>query len=114
MLIKVNKAKLLQTLRGNQFDHKAQYDKAIEVYRTKALEHFNACIDKIKDGGEVEHYLRLPVPEEHTEDYSRAISMMDWHVGDYVELEEEQFEAYIRNKWGWHKTFFANTGSYLA
>jgi len=53
------------------------------------------------------------MPEEHTADFDRAIEALEWHTGDEIELEEHQFEELVRNQWGWHRAFMANTTSYL-
>lgn len=109
----VKKAELIQTLQANRTIHAAQYQTAIEKYRLRAIEFFNEAIDKIKAGGEPERYLNLPVPEEHTEDFDRAIEALEWHTEPTIELDDHQFDELVRNRWGWHRTFVANTTSYL-
>ena len=58
--------------------------------------------------------MNLPRPEVHTEDYDRAISMIEWHIGDTVELEEYQFAELVMDQWNWNKSFFSNTTSYIS
>lgn len=110
----VSKTSLIETLKKNKTEHTDAYQKAIIKYRDKALEWFTQNIEIVRNGGQIEHYLRIPVPEEHTEDFDRAIEGLEWHSGDEINLTESQFEQLVRNKWGWHNTFTANTSSYLA
>lgn len=114
MKFNVNKARLAATLGANRTAHAAQYQEAMVKYRARAIAWFNEACDKAVAGGEIERYLHLPVPEEHTDDFDRAIEALDWHQGDDIELEEHQFEELVRNRWNWHKTFMQNTTSYLA
>lgn len=110
----VNKDRLIDQLAENRAKHVEAYQLAIEKYRAKAIEFFNEAIDKVKAGGEVERALRLPMPEEHTEDFDRAIEGLSWHQGEFVDLDEFKFEQLVRNRWGWHQTFTSNTTSYLS
>lgn len=113
MEITVNKAKLLEVLQENRATHVETFQRAIEKYRVKALEFFEEQIAIIKAGGEPERGMRLPLPEEHTDDFDRAIKMVDWHQGSTMNLTDDQFEQFVENRWGWHRTFIANTTSYV-
>ena len=111
--ITVDKAKLMQTLVENRAKHRDTYFKAIEVYRAKAIEIFEEQLEALKAGKLPERSLRLPLPEEHTADYDRAVEMLHWHEGDTVELTEREFAQYVQDDWGWRQTFTANTTSYV-
>lgn len=114
MKFTVDKHKLLATLGANREAHAAAYQEAMVKYREKSIEFFELAMEKIRSGGEVERTLRLPMPEEHTDDFDRVIEGLTWQDSDMVELTEGEFEELVRNRWGWHKTFVQNTTSYLA
>lgn len=114
MEITVNKKDLLDALITNRDEHVLTFQKAIEKYRFKAIEFFTEQLDIISSGGEVERYMRLPLPEEHTDDFDRAIQMVEWHQGTEMILTDQQFEQFVRNRWGWHQTFITNTASYVS
>lgn len=114
MTFNVNVARLIATLEGNRTKHAADYQAAIVKYREKALEWFEANLEIVRKGGQIEHNLRIPIPEEHTEDFDRAIEALTWHTEEEIELVEQQFDELVRNQWGWHRTFIQNTTSYLA
>lgn len=110
--ITVNVPDLLVTLTENRDSHRATFDKAMEVFRVKAIEVLDEQIKAIQRGGVPDRYLRLPVPEEHTSDYDRAIEMLRWHQGDSIELTEGEFTQYVQDDWGWRQSFMSNTTSY--
>lgn len=110
--ITVDKAQLLAKLGANRAAHAATFQLAIEKYREQAIEHFERYVKAIKAGGDVPRVLPLPQPEEHTEDYDRAIEMLKWHQGDTIQLDEGEFRQYVHDDWGWARSFLSNTTSY--
>jgi hypothetical protein len=112
MQIKVNKEDLITILRKNREEHAALYQTAIEKYRERSLEWFNAQIDLLQAGKEVQRTLPLPIPEEHTADFDRTIGMLMMDINADLELEEHEYRQYVDNEWGWARTFTSNTASY--
>lgn len=110
--ITVSKSKLLESLTKNREEHAAEFQLAIDKYRERVILELNDRLDKVKAGKDIDLYFRLPVPEEHTEDYDVAIQMLGWHTGDTLELDQHMFQQYVMNNWGWAKSFAANTSSY--
>lgn len=113
MDIVVKKTELLATLQTNREEHARMYQEAIEKFRERAMAWFNEQVDALKAGKDPERNLPLPRPEEHTDDYDRAIEMMTWDTGEDVKLDDFQFDQFVRNQWGWHRSFITNTTSYL-
>ena len=115
MKITVDKAKLREKLVINLEEHAAKYDKAMGIYEEKVRGWFEENLARIKavDWSKVQRVCPYPVPEKHNDDYYRVIDMLDWSLGDTYDLEEHEFEQYINDQWGWHRTFAANTASYL-
>ncbi len=112
--ITVNKERLMETLDVNRAEHRVIFEKAQAAYREKVIEALDRALDDAKNGRELRTYIHLPVPEDHTDDFDRAIQMMQWAVGDEVELDEDDFQCYVQNQWGWRASFAANTQSYVA
>lgn len=114
--ITVDKASLLDTLRANRDAHRAEYDKAVEVYKRRFVEEaekFAAeALRRVTQGLPFNDFMWLPVPEEHTDDYDRVIALMEWELADTVELSESDFRCYVLNEWGWMTSFTANTSLY--
>lgn len=113
--IVVNVDRLKEIVSGNREQHQAKYEKALVVYQEKVREWLEAQLALIA-AGDFDHVQRVcpyPLPEIHLDDYDTALGMLDWHVGETYELDEVSFEQFIQDQWGWHRSFMANTASYL-
>ena len=110
--VTVEKNALLSTLKENRESHALMYQEAMEVYRKQMIDTLNQLVDTLKAGKDVEHFIRLPIPEEHTDDYDRAIKMYEWHIGNEVTLDSQRFNELVLNEWGWSSSFVSNTASY--
>lgn len=108
----VNKTQLLEALRINRTKHVDIFQQAIEKYREQAIVRFEEYIAQIKAGKSVPRALPLPMPEEHTDDYDRAIQMLEWHLEADVSVTEQEFRQYVQDQWGWYHSFAANSASY--
>ena len=115
MQIDMSKEVLLEHLIRNKETHRADFEEAVENYRKKAGELLNRWLDELKvEGKVVRLYANLPVPEEHTKSYDRAIRMVRNHVGETIALKEEEYEQYVDDDWGWRRSFASNTLSYTS
>lgn len=114
-LVKVDREKLLDTLRDNREHHVAQYREACAVFRRQARDVLSArlggvetrAVDKI-----LQFELRPPV--SYVDEYDKAITWVEWSTEDHIELDESTFEQWVLDRWGWQSTFDAVTGSYLS
>lgn len=111
--ITVDKTMLLDKLRENRLNHAATFREAIDAYRIKAIEVFEARITAVKAGKLPDRSFPLPLPEEHTADYDTAISALEWDQGATVELTLHEFRQYVEDNWGWQQSFLSNTTSYV-
>lgn len=112
--ITVNKARLIETLIHNRDEHRSIFEKAQEVYRERMIEELDRALSEAKAGRKIIRAFSLPVPEDHTEDFTTAIEMMDWETGDEVELDQLTFQTYVQNQWRWAASFAGSTQVYLA
>lgn len=55
----------------------------------------------------------LVYPENHLDDYDRVIGMLEFSVADKVELTSSDFNAYVRNRWEWHRSFVGSNTAYV-
>jgi hypothetical protein len=58
-------------------------------------------------------YLDLVYPENHTNDYERAIRKVELSVYDKVQLAENEFEQYVLNNWQWRGSFLNTNTPYV-
>lgn len=108
----VPKDKLLETLTTNRDAHRAAFESALEGYRKRAVELLEEHIERISKGKVERVLVSLPVPEDHTDDYDRAITSLEWSVFDEVELTIREFDQYVRDNWSWKQEFATTTAMY--
>jgi hypothetical protein len=111
--ITVSKAKLLQQLQDNRASHRALFLQAQEVFREKVIQTLDQRLAQARSGGRIELFINLPEPVDYTDEFDRAIAMMEWEESDQITLSEKDFQRYVLNKWEWAAAFAANTQSYL-
>ena len=112
--INVKRTDLLDILKKNRENHRDIFEKAQDIYREQAIQELDRMLSDAKANKKIRRFVMLPEPEDHTEDYDRAISMMEMSVDDIIELVETDHSQYVMDNWGWQKSFATNTSSYLA
>ena len=103
---------LIDILRRNREKHHDLYLVAMNEWRDQVVEELSQFTDRLMKGDKVLIRSRLPVPEDHTEDYDTAIKMLELSVDDTIELSEHDIEEYVMDRWGWYASFAANTLRY--
>jgi hypothetical protein len=58
------------------------------------------------------YYMKNIYPENHSDDYEGTIRRLELCVDSEVELDEVEFDKYIRNKWQWRDSFLSNNTGY--
>jgi uncharacterized protein YbgA (DUF1722 family) len=109
--VKVDKDKLLTTLKANREKHVAEYDEALENYKAAAVEVLAKRLKEARKGNILLHF-DLPDPRKFEEDYDQAIEMVEWSLDDEIELMEQDFKAFVLNKWAWEQLFAGTTSIY--
>jgi hypothetical protein len=137
--IKVSKSELLDIVKDNKKKHDEIYEAAeagywidAEDYLKKHLKEQTALLKKnyikqvkdfkkqiSKELKQVEqkkkdsyYYMRKPFPENHSDDYQGTIKRLELCVEPQIELENNEFDCYVRNKWTWRSTFLATNSGY--
>jgi hypothetical protein len=114
--IKVNKADLIAKIIEERAKHKDIYDEAVIAYTEQfvanAKKFAEDAVARAATGKGFVQMQWLPVPEEHTDDFDRAIEMLQWEVEDEVTLDETDFTQLVQNKWHWARAFATSTMSY--
>lgn len=76
---------------------------------------------KIRNKSKGFHYWKEKYPENHGDDYIGTIKRLELCTDNVIELNAQEFDSYIRNKWDWKDSFintnkgytcYAATGSY--
>lgn len=58
-------------------------------------------------------HMDIMAPENHEEDYGRVWDMLDMTSDETIELNEEQFNKYVRDQWDWSQSFQMSTAAYV-
>jgi hypothetical protein len=69
-------------------------------------------IRDLKRGRHIDQYLRLPEPEDHTDDYDRVLAMAEMSVDEEIELNADDFAMYVMDQWHWKQSFTETTSYY--
>ena len=107
--ITVNKTELLAKLEQNRSDHRGIFEEALAGFAREAERELNERLNQLREGLRRDLVIRKPVPTDHTNDYDRAISMIQMSLGDTVTLSENDFAQYVMDDWGWQGQFLSNT-----
>jgi hypothetical protein len=99
--VKVEKAKLLEILRKNRTTHRGVFELAQDGYRKEAVRVLEEQLDRAKAGKPFKPQWTFTQPVDQTEDYDRAIEMLEMSVDDVIELSEDDFRCYVQDKWRW-------------
>lgn len=115
MIMKFKKADVLKQLTENRTNHIEIVKEAQKGYREtaqKALEH---ALELIKSGKQFNLYSffhKLNVPENHVDDYDRTVEMLQICTNDEIEMTDDQFQCYMRDKWDWMGNFLLSNSVY--
>lgn len=113
--VNVDKHRLREALEDNRKTHRADFVIAWEAYQKKAILELADRLQKAKDAkspDNIDTYILLQVPEDHTEDYDRAIEMLFWELNDSVTLTDHEFQNFIQDKWRWKEQFVQSNTFY--
>jgi alpha-D-ribose 1-methylphosphonate 5-triphosphate diphosphatase PhnM len=114
MKITVNKFELIQTLSKNKAKHIIKHEQAMENWRLECESKINEQLNELKKTGSIKilSILQHP-PENMSGNYQDTIDMLTWHTEDAVILDQEQFAAFIQDKWEWSTHWAMSNSKYL-
>lgn len=110
--VKVEKAKLLETLQANRDKHVEAYNSAVANYRAEAVQALLRRVDELQGFKTLKLHFNLPEPRSFEEDYDRAIAMVEWSTEDEIILSEYDFRAFVLDQWNWREQFTTSTMHY--
>lgn len=119
--VKAKVDELLVKLKENYEKHKEIYAELYEAYQKRAVE---ALQERTKEIGEstaedvfaVDMSFDLEPPDDHRQDYERAIGMLELHKNageETISITPQLYAAYMQDLWGWEQEFWhKNTRMY--
>lgn len=106
------KRKILDSLRANREEHIKIVREAQQGYREQFEKLLLSKLEDLRAGKSVEARINLKVPENHVDDFDRAIEMLEMCNNETLELEEHEFQCYVRNRWNWGSQFLLSNSLY--
>jgi len=110
--ITVDKGELLERLEENRSKHRKVFEAALKGYREKAIEELEYRISRLRKGKLPELHISLTVPQDHTRDYDRVITMVTMHQGESFTLDESSFQSYVMDDWRWKREWVLSNSGY--
>lgn len=127
--VKAKTSELLGTIRANLEKHRAEYAEAFEgykleaqealkVYQAQVQEAVNTVSKRVQeseqprdkpvmllDGLRSVPLPTLRVPEDHSKDYEVVIRMLEFETQPTIDIDADQFECYVMDRWEWKDDF---------
>jgi hypothetical protein len=111
--VRVNKTTLIEQITANRDEHQGIFEAAQEKYRERVIAALDKNLDAARKGKKIVTYIALPEPVNYTDEYNNVLAQLEWETRDEVDLEAQDFNRLVLNKWEWAENFAANTSSYL-
>lgn len=112
LTITANKFDLIGRIQNNRDKHRNIFEKAVTGFREQVIAQLEARLEMIRNGRKVDLSIRLPEPEDHTEDYDRVLDMLEMHRGDTIDISNDEFAMYVRDDWAWKRNWIAGVSNY--
>lgn len=112
--VTVEKKRLIETVGKNLEGHRKEFLEAQERYRELCIELLDEALANARKGKEFSKMIHLPMPEDHSGDYSAALSMLEMSVDETVEIDEQAFRELVLNQWYWLASYHKNTQIYTS
>src|SRR3954465_4167150 len=112
MDVTVQVADLREILIANRAKHKGEFEVAFERYRDAAILWFEERLSVLEKGEAPDTWFRLPLPEDHTDDYDRMIHMLDMHTEKTIGLSGHEYQNYVDDQWPWTPSTTASNQFY--
>lgn len=104
--VNVDKAQLITKLRENKEKHAKDFKESMDGYWDAFGRELSKMQERVKSRDlSVEHTVRLTRPKNHTEEYDRAIQMLEWEQESKVILSVNDFNCYVLDDWDWQEEF---------
>lgn len=104
---------LLETIRTNRNRHRETYEEAVKIYRQRLMEWLEERIKQLQRNEKVRMRVNLPEPVDYTDQYDRAIRMLEMSTEEEIKISSTDFDRFVMDNWEWREHFAANTSFYV-
>lgn len=110
--IRLPKDEILNRIKENRTEHVEIVEEARQNYKQQMVEKLQEKINDVEAGKDVSHHIDLPKVVDHTEDYDRAIEMIEMSVEDTLIMSTEDYARYVNDDWDWKHQFRMSNAGY--
>jgi len=110
--VRIDKQDFIDRVTNNRDNHRSVFETALHGYRKHMIHELERRLRAVRRGRAVDQYLRLPEPEDHTDDYDRVLTMAKMSVDEVIELSADDFGMYVMDQWHWKQMFTETTALY--
>jgi hypothetical protein len=115
--VTVNVSDLLNKMKTNRIEHQHIYDEAMTGYRRKCVEQLEKRLAQARkaeeeEGDPISLGFSLRQPVSYVEQYDTIIEMLEWSTEQTVELTMGEFNAWVRDRWDFQKSFLESNSAY--
>ena len=114
LTIRVEKAKLIETLKENAAKHKEDYETAKAGFRIVLREELQQKLAQLDAGEKVELRINQQKPQSYYPEYLDIIDMLEWDESESVELSRSDFQAWVKDDWDWKNGWSITNTAYLS
>ena len=110
--VRLQKSDLLAIIRKNRDEHRDIFIAAQKSYREKAIELLDRQLRLAREGNPfvLAEFIQMIPPVDRTEDYDRAVAMLEMSVDSVVTLSADEFSQLVQDEWDWTQNWaFANS-----
>lgn len=106
--VTVKVQELLAIIERNREGHRNLFLEAQKEYREQVIQVLERNLQLAREGRPVPVSFHFNVPQDHTRDYDRVITMLRMHQGETIDIEETEFSQYVMDDWKWKNQFLSN------
>ncbi len=99
--VKIEKDRLRSVVRANRSKHREELDLATRGYQIDLIQALESNLASAK--GNARHRVQeIPViPDDHTQDYDRVLSMIEYSADDEIILDQAEYRQFVEDDWSW-------------
>ncbi len=112
--ITVKRAALIAAISENRDSHRETFLEAQRGYREAVVEELDKMLADARSGAKIKRHISLPEPEDHTDDYNKALRMLAMCVDEEIEISAMEFGQYVMDDWGWKKNWTDTVSNYAS
>jgi hypothetical protein len=111
--VKIERDGLLAVVEDNRAKHRDLFERAWAGYREAVEAWFSEQLDRISEGNDPALHCPLSIPQDHTSDYDKLVTMLKMSVDSHVTLQRDEFSRYVMDNWRWKQEFLATSIGYV-